>query len=285
MAKVNGITEVEAAHSLMSDFSLAATFEAFCRSNRVPRSYARDELDPDQWPARLAEIMSEQDALQQGAMMTTLLCKEYLTDGSHVLLGGLKGRADLNGLSGVIVGQQVNGRIPVQLQIAETTVVRVQIQNIRPLPQDYEAEEPHRPRHTVRGVFDPGDAFGYVYTVGVTAPTEASVMEPTPALLGVELFAAKVLRAKGEAVCKLMNFLVRRMEEGHHVGHGQTVQSHGLAIALRRLDPQQRAAAKDEYDLFLPDGAGLLQLEPMFPSRDADAWGRMREGAVVSAKA
>ena len=77
MAKVNGITEVEAAHSLMSDFSLAATFEAFCRSNRVPRSYARDELDPDQWPARLAEIMSEQDALQQSAMMTTLLCRSH----------------------------------------------------------------------------------------------------------------------------------------------------------------------------------------------------------------
>ena len=207
----------------MSDFTLAATFEAFCRSNRMPRSYIRDELDQEQWPTRLAEIMSEQDALQQGAMMTALLCKEYLTDGSHVLLGGLKGRADLNGLSGVIVGQQVNGRIPVELHIAqgpradraETTVVRVQIQNIRPIPQDYEAEEPHRPRHTVRGVFDPGDAFGYVYTVGVTAPTEgeASVMEPTPALLGVELFAEQVPRAKGEAVCKLMNFLVRRMEE------------------------------------------------------------------------
>lgn len=276
----------------MSDFTLAATFEAFCRSNRMPRSYIRDELDPEQWPTRLAEIMSEQDALQQGAMMTALLCKEYLTDGSHVLLGGLKGRADLNGLCGVIVGQQVNGRIPVELQIAETpsadraetTVVRVQIQNVRPLPQDY-AEEPPRPRHTVRAVFGRNDAFGYMYTVGVTAATEASVMEPTPALLGVELFADKVPRAKGEAVCKLMNFLVQRMEAGHHVGHGQTVQSHGLAIALRRLHPQQRATAKDTYDLFLPDGAGLLQLEPMFPSHDADAWGRMREGAVVSSKA
>ena len=115
----------------------------------MPRSYIRDELDPEQWPTRLAEIMSEQDALQQGAMMTALLCKEYLTDGSHVLLGGLKGRADLNGLCGVIVGQQVNGRIPVELQIAETpsadraetTVVRVQIQNAHePYPNPNQTE-------------------------------------------------------------------------------------------------------------------------------------------------
>ena len=150
---------------------------------------------------KLRPIMQEQNEETKASMMRTFLCEEYMTYSAQVALTGLKSKPELNGRIGMVAGElTAEGRLPVQLWddgSAADVSVRVQLENLRPLPDDY--LDPHEkemklrggPKHQIYHVMGPEDSEGFLYTEGVSTPAE-SVMDPTAGLLGFEFFSDSV---------------------------------------------------------------------------------------------
>ena len=104
--------------------------------------------------------------------------------------------------------------------------------------------------HRVQAVFDPGDATGFVYTIGM--PRQ-------------ELFALNVPREWAESVAGCMNFISSRQ-----VSESQTVQSgDDLIFQLRGLEG--RTDLMTTHLVQMDPSAEVLELYPIFGWRRSDA--------------
>ena len=185
-----------------TEWTLDASFEAWCHSNRPPSSVIKHDVSSEEWAMqKLRTIMQEQNEETKASMMRTFLCEEYMTYSAQVALTGLKSKPELNGRIGMVAGElTAEGRLPVQLWddgSAADVSVRIKLENLRPLPDDY--LDPHEkemklrggPKHQIYHVMGPEDSEGFLYTEGVSTPAE-SVMDPTAGLLGFEFFSDSV---------------------------------------------------------------------------------------------
>ena len=299
---------------------LNATVSAFLTPTSAdtppPRSIEQG-MDPDAWFAMVNSAYEVIPVSQRSELLRVMLCKDFAFCGKKVLLTGITERPELNGRLAVVVGSPpaaavvvaamqeadweqrptwaelyrpssaADWELPVEIFGEQrTTQLRVPLENVRPNPnvRPNARERCDAPKHAVRGVFDPGATLGFVYTVGVSAEAEDSVTSSTSGLLGVEFFASPVPAVKGEALCRLINYLVTRMEEGHAVQHGQKVQSNGLVVQLVLLSPEESLEAKQGFHLQLPDGVQLLEVRPIWPWDTLDEWGRAAPDSVATAR-
>ena len=98
--------------------------------------------------------------------------------------------------------------------------------------------------HEVLAVFNPGDATGFVYTTG---------MHPK-----FELFALDVPYDLAYEVCRIMNFLSRRI-----VLPNQTAQSGDLIYYLSPVCAEHRAELMETHLVQMRSDAQILQLCPI----------------------
>ena len=297
---------------------LNATVDAFLNESKQPPRSIQQGVDPGAWFSMVESAYEVLPVWQRSELLRAMLCADFAYTGMKVLLTGLTERPELNGRLAVVVGtppaaavlQRDMSRGSSEQPWAEvhrpssaadwelsveifgeqrTTQLRVPLENVRPNPSvrpnaRHARERRDAPKHAVRGVFDPGATLGFVYTVGVSAEAEDSVTSSTSGLLGVEFFASPVPAVKGEALCRLINYLVTRMEEGHAVQHGQKVQSNGLVVELVLLSPEESIDTKHSFHLELPDGVQLLEVRPIWPWDTPDEWGRAAPDSVLTAK-
>ena len=156
-----------------TEWTLDASFEAWCRSNRPPSSVIKHDVSSEEWAMqKLRPIMQEQNEETKASMMRTFLCEEYMTYSAQVALTGLKSKPELNGRIGMVAGElTAEGRLPVQLWddgSAADVSVRIKLENLRPLPDDY--LDPHEkemklrggPKHQIYHVMGPEDSEGFL---------------------------------------------------------------------------------------------------------------------------
>ena len=199
-------------------------------------------------------------------MTSAILCKNFLTIGTKVIITGLQVRPELNGRVATIVGEIKDGKIPAEVHDGEKpsnvrTGARLCLLNIRPTGSG----EQRPPAHTVRIELD-GDV-NYVHTAGVCALGA-----------GRELFVRDVPCSKAQAVAELLNFLVSRMEEGHPVSEEQICQCSGLQMQVAIHPPHLARDLSDAYFLQLPRGNELVELVPGMPAQPNDTdemWSRV----------
>tara|TARA_B100000795_G_scaffold18329_1_gene12195 strand:- start:22 stop:1041 length:1020 start_codon:yes stop_codon:yes gene_type:complete len=290
---------------------LNATVDAFLNESKQPPRSIQQGVDPGAWFSMVESAYEVLPVWQRSELLRAMLCADFAYTGMKVLLTGLTERPELNGRLAVVVGtppaaavlernmtrgsshrpsSAADWELPVEIFGEQrTTQLRVPLENVRPNPSvrpnaRHARERRDAPKHAVRGVFDPGATLGFVYTVGVSAEAEDSVTSSTSGLLGVEFFASPVPAVKGEALCRLINYLVTRMEEGHAVQHGQKVQSNGLVVELVLLSPEESIDTKHSFHLELPDGVQLLEVRPIWPWDTPDEWGRAAPDSVLTAK-
>ena len=290
---------------------LHATVDAFLNESKQPPRSIQQGVDPGAWFSMVESAYEVLPVWQRSELLRAMLCADFAYTGMKVLLTGLTERPELNGRLAVVVGtppaaavlernmtrgsshrpsSAADWELPVEIfGEQKTTQLRVPLESVRPNPNvrpnaRHARERRDAPRHAVRGVFDPGATLGFVYTVGVSAEAEDSVTSSTSGLLGVEFFASPVPAVKGEALCRLINYLVTRMEEGHAVQHGQKVQSNGLVVELVLLSPEESIDTKHSFHLELPDGVQLLEVRPNWPWDTPDEWGRAAPDSVLTAK-
>ena len=117
--------------------------------------------------------------------------------------------------------------------------------------------------HEVLAIFDPGDATGFIYTVG---------MHPK-----FELFALDVPYDLVDQICILMNFLSRRI-----VLPNQTAQSGDLIFYLSPVRDERRAELMETRLVQMRPDAKILRLCPIGGWPEAEAAARRGTGNICS---
>ena len=240
---------------------MEATFDAFAGM------YEQFGISTVRWDAEMKALALCSSEEQREQYMCGLLCGLFLKNGTKVLITDLQSRPELNSQSAVIIGEYRDGRLPVHIHDER---MRIRLCNLR--PAGFSRRRTDLSGHSIRAVADDDGSTAFMYTVGVCALGD-SVIYPMLEAYGRELFVRDVPKAKAEAVAKLMNYLVSRMQDGHAVEDEQLCQSHGLLMVSKLHTEASAEALRDEFDLELPVTSGLIELYPGVVSDDPEVWG------------